>query len=430
MKNVKETVLLVEDNPGDALLIQRAFRKANLSNPIQIVKDGEEAVAYLAGQNIYADRGRWPLPGLILLDLKLPRKSGFEVLAWLRQQLELKHLPVVVLTASKAPADLKRAYDLGANSYLVKPVTSEALLDVLHTLALPLEAPLRVVLLDDDPGMRALIERELSRDFPALQVEHITEEQAFAQALERGDFDLVITDYRLRWTDGLTVLWTVKARYPDRLVIMFTATGNEEMAVEAMKAGLDDYILKSPEHIVRLPGAVREAESRYRSLFEGMPIGLYSVTPEGQFLDANPALAEMLGYPDQESLLAVNMTDVLMNVDDFQRCKALVEREGIARDFEIQMRRRDGTIIWVRNNIRAVRDAEGRILHFEGSLGDITERKRAEEEIQHRLAELEAVNRVSTALRAAQTLDEMLPLLLDETLAVLGTDAGTIWLYN
>ncbi len=127
-------VLLVEDDPNDVLLIQRAFRKANLVNPLHVAGDGEEAVAYLSGQGAYADRGRHPLPILILLDLKLPRKSGHEVLAWLRAQPELKRLPAVVLTSSREAADVNRVYDLGANSYLVKPVAFDDLLKMVQTL--------------------------------------------------------------------------------------------------------------------------------------------------------------------------------------------------------------------------------------------------------------------------------------------------------
>lgn len=127
-------VLLVEDDPNDVLLIQRAFRKANLVNPLHVAGDGEEAIAYLSGQGAYADRERHPLPILILLDLKLPRKSGHEVLAWLRQQPELKRLPAVVLTSSREAADVNRVYDLGANSYLVKPVAFDDLLKMVQTL--------------------------------------------------------------------------------------------------------------------------------------------------------------------------------------------------------------------------------------------------------------------------------------------------------
>ena len=94
-------ILLVEDDPNDILLIQRAFRKANLTTALRVVKDGDEAIAYLSGKGPYRDRRRYPLPVLILLDLKLPRRSGFEVLQWLKARLGLRRIPVVVLTSSR-----------------------------------------------------------------------------------------------------------------------------------------------------------------------------------------------------------------------------------------------------------------------------------------------------------------------------------------
>ena len=115
-------ILLVEDNYDDILLIRRAFRKAGIAPPMSIVADGDQAVAYLAREGEYADTERFPVPMLVLLDLKLPRRSGLEVLAWLRQQPELRRMLVVVLTSSEENSDLVHAYDLGANSYLVKPV--------------------------------------------------------------------------------------------------------------------------------------------------------------------------------------------------------------------------------------------------------------------------------------------------------------------
>ena len=130
------TVLLAEDNSTDALMVQRAFKKANLLNPVQVVDDGDKAVAYLAGDGPYADREKYPLPVLLLLDLKLPRRSGLEVLEWLKQQPAIKRLPVVVLTSSKENADINRAYDLGANSYLVKPLDFDPLLELVKTLGL------------------------------------------------------------------------------------------------------------------------------------------------------------------------------------------------------------------------------------------------------------------------------------------------------
>lgn len=127
-----ETILLIEDNPGDILLIQRAFRKAGIANQLQVVNDGDAAVLYLSGQEPYSDRSDYPLPILILLDLKLPRRSGSEVLMWLRQQPILKRLPVVVLTTSREYADINQVYDLGANAYIAKPVAFNELLEIVN----------------------------------------------------------------------------------------------------------------------------------------------------------------------------------------------------------------------------------------------------------------------------------------------------------
>jgi len=129
-------ILLVEDSPDDALLIQRAFRKANLANPVELVRDGEDAVTYLSGAAPYEDRERFPLPVFMLLDLKLPRRSGLEVLAWVREQPALRRLPVVVLTSSRESVDVNRAYDLGVNSYLTKPVGFEALIEMVKNVNL------------------------------------------------------------------------------------------------------------------------------------------------------------------------------------------------------------------------------------------------------------------------------------------------------
>jgi CheY-like chemotaxis protein len=113
-------ILVVEDRDDDILLIRRAFEKARLSNPLHFVRDGEEAVIYLRGEGIYSSRAEHPLPDLILLDLKLPKMDGFELLKWIREQPGIRALPVVVLTSSDQIRDVNRAYQLGANSFFVK----------------------------------------------------------------------------------------------------------------------------------------------------------------------------------------------------------------------------------------------------------------------------------------------------------------------
>ena len=134
--NKIDLILLVEDDMDDALLLRRAFAKAGILNTIAHIEDGDTAVAYLDGAGKYADRDRHPLPCLILLDLKLPRRAGLEVLAWMRAQPGLKRIPVVVLTSSQQSSDINRAYDLGANSYLVKPVGFDTLLEMARALSL------------------------------------------------------------------------------------------------------------------------------------------------------------------------------------------------------------------------------------------------------------------------------------------------------
>jgi CheY-like chemotaxis protein len=121
-------VLLVEDDPADVRLIQRAFN--TLPSPVAISRltNGDEAVSYFSGDAPFENRAAFPIPELLLLDIKLPRRSGFEVLQWLRKQDSgLRRLPVIMLTSSRHSADINRAYDLGANSYLSKPETGQQL---------------------------------------------------------------------------------------------------------------------------------------------------------------------------------------------------------------------------------------------------------------------------------------------------------------
>jgi len=125
-------ILLVEDDPNDVMLIQRAFQKAGLRNCLRIAIDGEEAIEYLSGSGAFADRERFPSPFLMLLDLKMPGTDGFEVLKWARGEPELKRLLIVVLTSSNLQSDVDKAYELGANSYLVKPVEFNEMVNLIQ----------------------------------------------------------------------------------------------------------------------------------------------------------------------------------------------------------------------------------------------------------------------------------------------------------
>jgi CheY-like chemotaxis protein len=116
-----KNILLADDSPDDVFLIRSAFKKNGFKDPIYVVSNGEEVLQYLKGESPYADRKRYPVPHLLLLDLNMPRLNGFEVLSWIRGRQEWMCLPVIVLTTSFYGPEIKRAYDLGANSFITKP---------------------------------------------------------------------------------------------------------------------------------------------------------------------------------------------------------------------------------------------------------------------------------------------------------------------
>ena len=120
-------ILIVEDNADDVLLIKRALEHVGVRNLTQVAQDGNEAIAYLDGEGRFANRTKYPLPRVVFLDLNLPGKTGHEILAWMAEREALGEIVRVVLTGSDDPSDLRKAYELGANSYLIKPLTAEQL---------------------------------------------------------------------------------------------------------------------------------------------------------------------------------------------------------------------------------------------------------------------------------------------------------------
>jgi CheY-like chemotaxis protein len=132
--NKSMTILLADDDPDDRMLTRDAFEESRLRNTLEMVEDGEELMNYLNHCGRYSGDSARPRPGLILLDLNMPRKDGREALKEIKSNPELRRIPIVVLTTSKAEEDILRTYDLGVNSFVVKPVTFEALVDVLKTI--------------------------------------------------------------------------------------------------------------------------------------------------------------------------------------------------------------------------------------------------------------------------------------------------------
>ncbi len=250
--------------------------------------------------------------------------------------------------------------------------------------------PLRCLIVDDNPDDRTLTRRALSNEFPHLEAEEITEAQALEQALEAGNFDLVVTDYRIGWTDGLQVLRAVKSRYPEHPVVMFTNTGTEETAVEAMKSGLDDYVIKSPKHFIRLPIAVRAAweraearrqsalmEVRLQGLLNRVNVGVFRCTLEGILLECNPAFLRLLNIADAEQIKGTDFYTRYFPTQDRQELLNRLRQSGMPVERDAEVRRDDNSLIWVTLN-ETVGQVDGNAI-IDGLMEDATARRRAQE---------------------------------------------------
>jgi PAS domain S-box-containing protein len=259
----------------------------------------------------------------------------------------------------------------------------------------------RLLLIDDSPDDRSLIIRELRREFPDLQVEEVIEAQDFNCALNIGNFDIAIIDYCLRWNDGLTVVGELKSRYPNCPVIMFTNSGNEEIAVEAMKAGLDDYITKSAKHYARLPMVVQaslkrnqdkirhkqtkaalwESQERFRLLVESVKdYAIFTLDSNGYITSWNCGAASILGY--QEAKIIGQHGSCIFTPEDIKKGEDKKElqtavAEGRAED-ERWYVRANGARFWASGIVTPLRDEAGNLLGFSKIMRDMTERQQAE----------------------------------------------------
>ncbi|HKN11903.1 MAG TPA: response regulator [Candidatus Binatus sp.] len=251
--------------------------------------------------------------------------------------------------------------------------------------------PRRVLIVEDSPDDAELTVRALRRGACFLTYHRVDTPEAMRRALEEQNWDIVIADYSMPRFTGLAALKMLQKAGLDVPFILVSGTVGEEVAVEAMKCGADDYVLKS--NLARLPLAVERelrdyevraernrAEARYRSLADRVPVELFRISPEGDLLEFNPTLIEMLGFQAGSSPTRVNLAEVWLRQEERVRLKAIIDQVGVVKNFEMEIRRPDGSVIWCEQSARAVYDAAGKVAHYEGVLVDITYRKRAEDE--------------------------------------------------
>ncbi len=241
---------------------------------------------------------------------------------------------------------------------------------------------LRILLVGGDRADREAAVRALGSAFPAALVSVAEDPDGLDQALLGGAYDLVLAHRDLPWSSLRSTLRAVRSRNPSCTVTRLPRGAPPDRVVDIARRAL-------VRHAERR--AAREREARFRSLFDHLPVGIYRTTPQGRILDANPALARLLGVPDVGSLLAANVEDCYADPADRAAWRDRMERDGVVRNFVIRLRRPDGTAVWVSDSAFAVRDEEGRILCYEGALEDLTALRWAEETLRRREGILEAL---------------------------------------
>jgi two-component system sensor histidine kinase/response regulator len=262
---------------------------------------------------------------------------------------------------------------------------------------------INLLIVEDSADDAELMVRVLRQAGVAPTYERVETPETMDAALARGSWDLVISDYAMPRFSGLAALKLLQDKELDLPFIMVSGSAGENVAVDAMKAGAHHYILK--DNLARLAPAVerelreaesrrerKRAESRYRNLFNTVPVGVFMNTPEGKVIEANPWFVAMLGFDDQESLKRINVSELWKRPGERAKLYALLARDGVVENFEAEFRRPDGACLWCVVSAHVVYNADGKIDHYEGVSVDITERKRAEQELSRaRDAALEGV---------------------------------------
>ena len=236
------------------------------------------------------------------------------------------------------------------------------------------------------------------------------------EILKKQKFDLLLVDLVMTEMDGIELLQAALEEAPSLVCIIITGKGTIYTAVEAMKLGAFDYVLK-PLDFDMLKQCLframkvrhlREAEEKYRSIFENAIGGIYQITPDGRYITANLALAHIIGY-ESPSELIMNLTDIgrqlYVNPDRYAEFIHLMQESDSVSEFESQVYCKDGSKIWISENAVAVHDASGRLLYYQGIVENITERKRAENELKHSREQLRNLSAYLQSVREKERMN-------------------------
>jgi PAS domain S-box-containing protein len=315
---VERRILVVEDSPTQAEHLRLLLEGAGYR--VELAGSGREALERLEAVR----------PDLIVSDVVMPEMDGYALCHAVKASEATRRIPFVFLTERRTALDILRGLELGADNFLTKPF--------------------------DD----ALLVERVERIFHNLALR------------EHGQLEVEVT---LRVAGREIGISADKQQIIELLFSTFEEMCTINASLIAAQRTIEDYART-------LEAQVEMRTRELRSLFDRVPLGLFRSTPAGRLVDANPALVSMLGYASREALFAVHVADLYADPDDRERWRATIEREGTVRNYEVRLKRADGTLIWVLENAHAARDPDGRLVYFEGALEDITDRRRAEETLR------------------------------------------------
>lgn len=316
-----------------------------------------------------------------------------------------------------------------------------------------LHTPIRVLYVDDYPFDRELVRDALERDPAGYEVLEASSREAFEARMAEAEFDIVLTDFNILGFEGLQVLDTVQATLPHIPVVLLTGTGSEEVAVEAMKRGIADYIVKTPARIRLLPQTIRkildqrlqremqasmarelrESEARFQALVEGSLQGISIINQDGIRVFANRAFASIFGYDDPHEVLGVESMRIVAPHERERLSRYMAARlqgEKPLAHYEFQGVCKDGSLIWLENLVRpVVWRGEPAV---QNTLVDITARKRAEAALRERLRQFEAIRTVALEITRELDLTTLLHLIVRRAVELIGVPeaGGSIWLWD
>jgi PAS domain S-box-containing protein len=353
---MERTILIVEDSPTQAERLRFLLEQSGYH--VDVARNGREAL----------DRVRLSPPDLIISDVVMPEMDGYALCRAVKAGKATRRTPFVLLTERRTPLDIIQGLEMGADNFITKPFEDDYLLE-------------RVGRIFQQLDLRRLGQLEIE------------------VAVRVGHRDLTISADKQQVIELLFATFEELARTNTRLI-------DSQRVVE--------------EYARTLEHKVEERTRELRSLFDGVPVGLFRTAPDGQILDANRAFLQILGFRDRAEALAANVTELYLDADARDRWQALADAHGVAHDIELRVRRRDGSVAWVRHSVKALRDRQERLLGYEGALEDITARHRAEEETR-------LLQTLTRGVRDSDTVDKVFSVVIRRICEATGWALGEVW---